>query len=107
MGESLTPHEFEQEFGEHVKALRLRDNIDRNSLCERAGVSLSALKNLESGKGSTLRTLMLVLRALGREEWLRTLAPRVSINPLHIKRDASPRRRASRRARKDDGQPRP
>jgi hypothetical protein len=39
-----------------------------------------------------------VLRALGREEWLKTVAPVATINPLTMPRTAQPRRRA-RKAR--------
>ena len=67
----------------------------------RAGVSLNALKHLEGGKGSTLRTLMGVLRALDRVEWLATIAPVASINPLTLPRAGTVRQRASTRRKKD------
>ena len=41
--------------------------------------ALQALQNLESGEGATVRTLVTVLRSLGREEWLRNLAPTPTI----------------------------
>ena len=56
----------EAELGEQARNLRLRQNLDQKSLAEQAGVGLSALKNLESGKGATLKTLIKTLRALGR-----------------------------------------
>jgi hypothetical protein len=39
-----------------------------------AGVSAETLRALESGHGTTVRTLLNVVRALGREEWLNALA---------------------------------
>jgi transcriptional regulator with XRE-family HTH domain len=93
----LTPEELETILGENIKSLRLQKNIDRKSLCTRAGVSEHALRNLEDGKGTTLKTLIRILKALGRESWLGTLAPATSINPLHVIRDQQPRQRARRK----------
>ncbi|MDB5774947.1 MAG: family transcriptional regulator [Herbaspirillum sp.] len=89
-----TTDELEVALGESLKALRLNKNIDQKSLAERAGISVRALKNLENGHGSTLKSFTAVLRALGREEWLRTVAPVATINPLTLTRDAKPRQRA-------------
>lgn len=96
MKPNLTPAELEANLGDSLRALRLDRNIDQRTLAERAGISLRAVKNLEGGSGSTLKTLMAVLRALGREEWLNTIAPVASINPLMLTRNAEPRQRASR-----------
>jgi transcriptional regulator with XRE-family HTH domain len=92
-----TPDELEETLGEDMKALRLQKNIDRKTLCERAGISEHALRNLEGGKGTTLKTLIRVLKALKREEWLGTIAPRTSINPLHIVKEKTQRQRARRK----------
>jgi len=59
------------------------------------------VRNLEVGRGSTLRTLVRVVRALGRTDWLEALAPPVTVSPLALlssKRPATrPRQRVSRR----------
>lgn len=93
---NLTPEEMEFELGSQLKALRLSKNLDQKLLAERAGVSVRALRNLEAGQGSTIKTMVCVLRALGRQEWLNTVAPVATINPLTLTRDAQPRQRASR-----------
>ena len=85
------------DLGDQLRALRLRHNVDQQSLAARAGVALNALKNLESGKGGTVRSLLKVLRALGREDWLRALSPQVSISPLRALDRRPARRRASRK----------
>jgi transcriptional regulator with XRE-family HTH domain len=90
--------EFEADLGEQIKSLRLKQNIDRATLALRAGCSLSALKNLESGNGSTLRTLIAVVRTLGREDWLRNIAPMATISPLNLPNAGHSRQRARRRA---------
>jgi len=90
----LTPEELEQALGEDIKALRLQRNIIRKALCARAGISENALRNLEGGKGTTLKTLIRVLKALECEGWLGKIAPITSINPLHLIRAKKQRQRA-------------
>jgi len=63
----------------------------------RAGIALTAVKNLESGKGATLKTLIKTLRALDRADWLASLAPAVSISPLQMLKSKPARQRASRK----------
>ena len=88
------------ELGRQIRALRLRQNLDQQQLAERAGIALNAVKNLESGKGATLRSLIQALRVLNRVDWLRALAPAVSISPVQMLKAKAPRQRASRRRRK-------
>jgi transcriptional regulator with XRE-family HTH domain len=95
----FTLHEWEAELGQQVRALRLRQNIDQRQLAERAGIALNAVKNLESGKGATVHSMVSVLRALNRVDWLRTLAPTVSISPVQMLKARAPRRRASKQKR--------
>lgn len=91
-----TPEEIEAELGSQLKTLRVHRNLDQETLAARAGISVRALRNLESGSGSSLRTLIQVIRALGREQWLETIAPVATINPLMLTREAKPRQRASK-----------
>jgi transcriptional regulator with XRE-family HTH domain len=99
---TFTPQELESKLGESIKAVRLQKNIDRQTLCHRAGVSMNALRHLETGQGATIKTLVRVIRALERQEWFEGIAPKVSINPLHMVRDKPSRQRASR-SRKPHG----
>lgn len=100
---SNTIAELEAQLGEHIKTLRLIQNIDQMTLAQRAGISVGTMKNLENGAGSTLRTLIAVLRILGRTEWLSTIAPIPSINPLSIPRATQRRQRASRKPKSQPG----
>ena len=88
--------DLELDLGRQVRTLRLRMNLNQRQLAERAGVALNVVKNLESGRGSTVRSLSQVLRVLGRADWFATLAPTVSISPVQMLRTKAPRRRASR-----------
>ena len=95
-----TPGEWEAELGKQIRTLRLRLDLDQKQLAERAGIALNAVKNLESGKGATLRSLIQVLRILNRTDWLGTLAPAVSISPVQMLKTKTPRQRASPRRAK-------
>jgi transcriptional regulator with XRE-family HTH domain len=96
MTESMTTEEWEATLGRQLRNLRLRQNVDQRQLAERAGVALNVVKNLEAGKGATVKSLVKVLRILGRIEWLDTLAPAVSISPLQMLKSKPARQRASR-----------
>lgn len=89
--------DLEQTLGHHLRALRLRLDLDQRELAARAGVALGVVKRLEAGKGSTVRSLLQVLRTLGRADWIHSLAPEVSISPLQMLKTKRPRQRASRR----------
>ncbi|MGH9347276.1 MAG: helix-turn-helix domain-containing protein [Vicinamibacterales bacterium] len=95
-----TSEEWEAELGRQIRALRLRQNLDQRHVAERAGIALNAVKNLESGNGATLSSLIQTLRVLGRIEWLATLAPAVSISPVQMLKAKAPRQRASRPRKK-------
>jgi transcriptional regulator with XRE-family HTH domain len=96
MNTAPSTQELQIRLGEQLRALRLRRNLDQQTLAANAGVALSALKNVESGKGATVKTLLKVLRALDRLEWLSTLSPATSISPLQLLKQKRPRQRASR-----------
>lgn len=94
-----TTEEWGQIIGEQVKRLRLLKNMDQRDVAEQAGVALNAVKNLEYGKGATMKSLIRVLKVLDRVEWLNALQPEISISPMQIIRsyNKAPRQRASRR----------
>lgn len=91
-----TAAEIEVELGAQLKKLRMRKNLEQSTVAAQAGVSLKSLRNLELGRGSTLHTLVLVVRALGRQAWFESIAPVATVNPLMLTRQAEPRQRASR-----------
>ncbi len=96
MKSSKTSEELEVAFGQQLRELRLRRNIDQRQLAGQAGVALNAVKNLENGNGATLTSLVKVLRALERADWLETLAPMVEISPMQMLKTKQPRQRASK-----------
>jgi transcriptional regulator with XRE-family HTH domain len=92
--------DLEADLGTQLRLLRLDRNLEQLAVAERAGVSLNSLKRLEAGRGSTTHTLLSVVRALGREDWLKTIAPVATINPLTMPRSAKPRQRARKRMKR-------
>src|ERR1700761_9806039 len=95
-----TSEELEQLLGARLRELRILRNLDQVSLAERSGVSLNALKHLESGRGARVNSLIKVLRGLDRTDWLGQLAPTVSISPMQmLKSTKREPKRARRRAR--------
>lgn len=83
--------------GRQLRQLRLRHNMDQRELAARAGIGLNAVKHLESGRGATTRSLIRVLRAMGKADWIETLAPQVTISPLQILRAKHERQRVGRK----------
>jgi transcriptional regulator with XRE-family HTH domain len=89
---NLTVEEWEALVGRQVRAARVAAGLDQAGLASRANVSLATLSNLERGKGSTLKTVVAVARALERTDWLENLAPEVTVSPMQMLRS----KRASR-----------
>lgn len=97
MSETVQPvstKELEAALGSQLRAIRLRGNLSQAGLAEAAGVSLGALRNLESGRGATTATLLRVVNALGLRDWLDSLQPQVTISPMQMLKAKQPRQRA-------------
>jgi transcriptional regulator with XRE-family HTH domain len=98
--------DLERTLGAGVRALRIDRRLTQIELAELANLSVGALKNLESGRGSSTTTLVRVVHALGQDQWLGELAPTVAtFNPLDLlsPRGPTPRRgprRGPRRVRR-------
>ena len=89
--------QLEKVLGGRIRNLRIGQALTQAEVAETANVSLGALKHLENGAGATVRTLVKVLHALGREDWFDTLEPEThSFNPLDL---LSAREREARVAR--------
>lgn len=91
-----TVEEWQKTIGENFRNLRLQRNLDQRDLAAQAGVALNAVKRLEAGETSTTRTLIKIVRILGRTDWLDSLAPQISINPLQMDKTEAPRKKVFR-----------
>ena len=91
-----TPNELQHILGERLRRLRLNRNLDQRTTAEKAGISEKALRNLESGRGSTVETLLRVLKALDYVQGIDMLAPEATVNPLDLLRQPKAPQRARR-----------
>lgn len=94
-----TAKELQTDLGQRLRRLRLARNIDQRTVAGKAGISEKALRNLESGNGSTVETLLRTLKALGYTQGIEMLAPEPTIDPLALLHRAKPPQRV-RRTRK-------
>lgn len=91
-----TPEELQTVLGGRLRRLRLNRNLDQRTTAEKAGISEKALRNLEAGKGSTVETMIRVLKALEYLQGIDMLAPEISVNPLDLLRQPKAPQRARR-----------
>jgi transcriptional regulator with XRE-family HTH domain len=91
-----TPKELQTALGARLRKLRLSRNIDQRATADKAGISEKALRNLESGHGSTVETFLRTLKALDFLEGIEMLAPEPSVDPLAMLRTSKPPQRVRR-----------
>lgn len=91
-----TADELQAALGERLKRMRLNRNLDQKSTAEKAGISERALRNLESGNGSTVETMLRVLKALDYLQGIDMLAPEATVNPLDLLRQSKAPQRVRR-----------
>ncbi|MBE0587162.1 MAG: XRE family transcriptional regulator [Betaproteobacteria bacterium HGW-Betaproteobacteria-9] len=96
MDQANTTEELMINLGEQLRSQRLRMNLTLEEVAQSAGVSINAVRRLEAGEGSALASFVSVLKVLGRADWLATLKPAVTINPLDMLRQRGARQRASK-----------
>jgi transcriptional regulator with XRE-family HTH domain len=94
----LSPDELQAVLGKQLQELRIAKNLDQVTTAEKAGISEKALRNLEAGRGSSIETLVRVLKALDSLDGLSLLAPRPSISPMALLRHSGAARRRVRRS---------
>jgi transcriptional regulator with XRE-family HTH domain len=100
---SSTPEELQQALGERLRRLRLRRDLDQLQAAAKAGISEKALRNLEAGRGSTVETLLRVLKALEGLAGLDALAPPPSVSPLAMLDQGGKQQRVSRPRKRREG----
>ena len=94
-----TPAEVARQLGERTAQLRLARNWKRETLAERAGVSVFLIKRFESGGQVSLENLLklaLALDCLDQFEALLQPPPARSLAELDRQTSAPPRRRGTR-----------
>src|ERR1700685_4715590 len=82
---SLTTKEWENRLGVDVRRLRVARGLTQVDLAQRANVSISTIRYVEAGRGSSLATLIRVAKVLERTAWLASIAPvGPSVRPLAL-----------------------
>ena len=93
--------------GQHLKSIRLKQNITQQSLAEATEVSLSTIKKMENGEIRSFDSLLRVLRTLGKLDVLQPLVEEESLSPseyyalVHSKGKAVRKRAAGKINRMD------
>ena len=95
-----TREEMLKVLGENLRASRLAENLSQQVVAERSGISLKAVRNLESGENASTLSLLSYCRTLRKIDWLMALAP-PEINSSLFERqgEAIKRQRAGRQKR--------
>ena len=73
-----------RELGARIQRRRLAMNISQSELTRKAGVARKVIQNIESGRGSTLKGFVRILRALGLVTNLELLFPEPGPSPLEL-----------------------
>ncbi len=72
------------EIGSRLKEYRLRKNLTQEEIAEHAGVGLSSVIKLESGKSISFKILVSILRALRLLEQFDAFVPEPPISPIAL-----------------------
>lgn len=76
--------EIRKEIGKRLRSERLNQNTTQAQLSERAGISRRTLVAAEKGQGTTLETLIRLLRGLGQLGQLDQFLPEPAISPIQL-----------------------
>jgi len=83
--EFMTIPELAKELGGRLRNCRLKRRFEQTELAERAGISDRTVRALEKGTGSSVESLLRVMKALGILEGLDAMVPPgPSIDPLQL-----------------------
>ncbi|MDR1428527.1 MAG: helix-turn-helix domain-containing protein [Bifidobacteriaceae bacterium] len=88
--------DLETQLGDALRAARIEAGLSQAELAAHAAVSVSAVRALETARGSSTQTLLRVVRELGLDGWIQAVAPGPAFSPLAAARAAPPRQRVRR-----------
>lgn len=100
---ALSAEEWQQKLGQEIRELRLDQNLTQAEIARRANIDRTTVSRIESGEGGSISSLVQIARALGREDWLGTFAPRAaSVSPMRQLRERQ-REESGKRKRASGG----
>lgn len=72
------------EIGKRLKDTRVKKRFTQAEVAERAGVSIFTISQIETGKNTSLASLIAVMRVLKLLENIETLIPEQVISPVSL-----------------------
>lgn len=97
---TMSEHAIAQAIGARIEILRVKKNINQETVAEEAGISRTTLRQLLAGKG-TLINMIAVLRAIGELDRLSSLIEDVRSSPIQMAKMAGKKRQRAYTTRKD------
>lgn len=101
----LTDSAVLEELGARLARTRIDANLTQARLAEEAGVGKRTIERLEAGRGTDLRMVVRVLRALGLMEGLEALIPAAPQSPMALLRRKGRERKRAAHPRRRQGDP--
>jgi transcriptional regulator with XRE-family HTH domain len=95
-----TREEMLKVLGENLKSSRLAENLSQQTVADRSGISLKAVRNLEAGENSSTLSLLSYCRTIRKIDWLMSLAPPEVDASLFERRDVARKRQRAGRSGK-------
>jgi transcriptional regulator with XRE-family HTH domain len=94
MIELLTNPQIENELGKRLKNRRVDRNLSQSTVAQKSGLSRRTITAIENGEGTSLRTLIALLRALDSLDTLNGFLPDPGISPvaMMLREDPTPYR---------------
>lgn len=97
---TMSEEAIAQAIGSRLEALRVKKNINQETVAEEAGISRTTLRQLMAGKG-TLLNLISVLRVIGELDRLSSLVEEVRSSPIQMAKMAGKKRQRAYTLRKN------
>ena len=84
---ALKAQEWLERLGQEIRDLRLSQNVTQAELARRANIDRTTVARMEHGEGGSIKSLVQIARALGREEWLEAFVPPAPVvSPMQMLR---------------------
>lgn len=86
-----------------MRQLRIRSGLTQQELAAQANTGVRAIRNLETGAGTMLETLIRALAAMNSAHELQAIAPLPSVSPMaQLRQSRRPQRAGTTRHPKGD-----
>ncbi|MBQ9363641.1 MAG: helix-turn-helix transcriptional regulator [Bacteroidaceae bacterium] len=81
---ALTDNAILRQIGQKLKEARVDKNISQKALADACGLSAFSISQMENGHNTSLLSLVMVLRALNRFDWLEEILKEKPFSPIAI-----------------------